>query len=97
MEKSATSNKWEDKKLAMAMQDPKVREVIYDNIRKEKIKLVHADSNEPVFRRETTLIGEKGDGAVNESHSELEDMNPGIEPEETKLQVDQWAYDEVTA
>jgi hypothetical protein len=70
--------------LLKAMDDPNVRSVIYDNLRRDNIKLVHKDSNEPVFRRQTTLLGEKGDEALNNDEL-VEDTFDAIEPHEASL------------
>jgi hypothetical protein len=75
------------------MDDPNVRSVIYDNLRRDNIKLVHKDSNEPVFRRQTTLLGEKGDEALNSE--ELEETVDAIDPDEAGLQVEPKAFDEI--
>jgi len=51
------------------------------------IKLVHKDSKEPIYRRETTLIGEKGDRALNES-PDHDETQLDLDPEEAELQLD---------
>ncbi len=40
-----------DELLTKAMDDPQVKGAIYDNLRRDTIKLVHKDSNEPLFRK----------------------------------------------
>jgi hypothetical protein len=57
----------EDLLVARALQDPTVKNVIYKHMKSDDIKLVHKDSKEPIYKRETSLIGEKGDRALNES------------------------------
>jgi hypothetical protein len=74
------------------MDDPSVRSAIYDNLRRDNIKLVHKDSNEPVFRKQTTLLGEKGDDALDEQHEEDAEA---IEPHEAGLHVDPKAFAEI--
>jgi hypothetical protein len=54
--------------------------------KKEQIQLVHRESNEPIFKKQLTLIGEKGDRAVNESPNELDHKD--VDPADTKLRVD---------
>ena len=81
-----------DALLVQAMDDPSVRSAIYDNLRRENIKLVHKDSNEPVFRKQTTLLGEKGDDALEEQH---EEEGEAIEPHEAGLHVEPKALDEI--
>jgi len=56
-------------------------------MKSDNIKLVHRDSKEPIYRRETTLIGEKGDRALNESPGH-EETPLDVDPEEAELQVD---------
>ena len=62
--------------LSKAMDDPQVRGAIYANLRKDNIKLVHRESNEPLFRKQTTLLGEKGDAALAEEHEVEETISP---------------------
>ena len=50
----------------------------------DNIKLVHKDSKEPIYRRETTLIGEEGDRALNES-PDHEETHFDVDPEEAEL------------
>ena len=80
------------------MRDPKVRETIFTNMRRDSIKLVHRESNEPVFKRETTQLGERGERALNESpNAAHEESKMEIDPEEATLQVDSQAYEELKA
>jgi hypothetical protein len=45
---------------------------------------VHRESNEPVFQREMSLIGEKGDRAANESPNG-EESQLQVDPEQANL------------
>lgn len=84
--------------VVAAMRDPKVRETIFTNMRRDSIKLVHRESNEPVFKRETTQLGERGERALNESpNAAHEESKMEIDPEEATLQVDSQAYEELNA
>jgi hypothetical protein len=51
--------------------------------KKEQIRLVKPESNEPVFKKQLSLIGEKGERAVNESPNEEEHAE--VDPADTKL------------
>ena len=73
--------------VARALQDPLVKKVIFKNLKCDGIKLVHKDSKEPIYRRETTLIGEKGDRALNES-PDHDETQLDLDPEEAELQLD---------
>jgi hypothetical protein len=55
---------------------------------------VHKDSKEPLYKREMTLIGEKGDRAVNESPNETETEHV-VDPVDAQLQIDSQAFDEL--
>ena len=61
-------------------------------MKKKLIQLVDRESNEPVFKKEIALIGEKGDRALNESpQAELQE----IDPADTKLHVEKQAFEEL--
>ena len=49
------------------MKDSQVKQVVQKNVKSGNIVFVHRESNEPMFQREMTLIGEKGERALNES------------------------------
>jgi len=85
----------DDGMIDNALEDPNVREAIYKNMANKKIKLVHKDSNEPIYHRQTSMIGEKGDQALNESP--CDDFEEDIEPHEAALEVDEKAFEEVDA
>lgn len=51
--------------------------------KEEKIRLVKPESNEPVFKKQLSLIGEKGERAANESPNDEEHAE--VEPADTKL------------
>jgi hypothetical protein len=55
---------------------------------------VHKDSKEPLYKREMTLIGEKGDRAVNESPNETETEHV-VDPIDAQLQIESHAFDEL--
>ena len=57
-----------------------MRSCIYDNLRKDKIKLVDSQTNEKVFEKEQNLIGERGDHVI--SNDKIE---PFVEDEEEML------------
>ena len=72
-----------------------MRETIFKNMRRDSIKLVDRESSEPVFKRETTRLGEHGERALNESPNAHEESRLEIDPEEATLQVDKQAYEEL--
>ena len=86
---------YEGPELVAAMKDPKVRETIFTNLRRDSIKLVHRESNEPVFKRQITDLGERGERALNDSPNQHEESKLEIDPEEATLQVDSKAYEEL--
>lgn len=83
-----------DMMVLLAMEDPAIKNVIYDYMRKDSIKLVRKETGEPLFRRETTLIGEKGERAVNESPTE-DQSKMDVDPEEAELHVDDVAIEKI--
>ena len=56
------------------MEDPNVRSIIYDNLRREKIKLIDSETKETICAQQTALIGQKGEKIIeagiihNEDH-----------------------------
>lgn len=51
--------------------------------KKEQIRLVKPESNEPIFKKQLTLLGEKGERAVNESPHEEDHAE--VDPADAKL------------
>ena len=61
---------YDEAMLELVMSDENIRKEVQNLIRSGRIRLIHAETNEPLYKREMTLIGEKGDRAVNESPQE---------------------------
>ena len=55
---------------------------------------MHKDSNEPIFRREMTRIGEVGDRVLNDSPDER-NPSPTHALEDANLEIDNSALEEV--
>ena len=81
--------------VVAALNDTKVKQVVQKHVAKENIKLLRRDSLEPVFRRELSLIGEKGERAVNESPGGVPDLVDDIEPEDALVDVNPSAENEI--
>lgn len=81
--------------LNAAMRDKQVKQTIQKHMTNENIRLMRKDTNEPVFRRECTLIGEHGDQAEHhyDDANGLEETH--LEPDEAHVQVDSQAFEEV--
>lgn len=92
------------------MEDPNVRSAIYDNLRREKIKLVDTKTNQPVYTQQTTMLGQKGDDIdydnhedeVGENHDIIKDKDrptigqiQSISTEQTKVHLEPKALDEI--
>ena len=76
--------KWDQADVEAAMRDSNVKQVVQKNVKSGNIVFVHRESNEPVFQREMSLIGEKGDRAANESPNG-EDSQLQVDPEQANL------------
>ena len=50
-----------------ALKDTSVKQVVQKLVKQKTIELVDKTSNEAVLREEMSLIGEKGDRALNQS------------------------------
>jgi len=83
----------QDGLVKTAMEDEGVKKVIYNYMRKDSIKLVSPKGSH-IFRKETKLLGEKGDRAVNESPVDPVEGDPA-DLEEAELEVDNEAFNEV--
>lgn len=44
-----------------AMNDYSVKKVILKNVKNQSIQLVHSQSNQPIYKREMSAIGQKGE------------------------------------
>lgn len=83
-----------------ALKDTAVKNLVQKHVMKENIQLVHRDSLEPVYRREMSIIGEKGDRAALESpaHKAHVDYDADyVKPEDAQLRVSEPALAEVKA
>jgi hypothetical protein len=78
------------REIQEAMDDPESQQVVQQYIATAGIKLRHKNSNEEVFTRQMSLIGEKGQAAADDDDDELHE---DLDPEDAQLDVD----DEATA
>lgn len=76
-----------------ALADTQVRQAMQKHLLAENIKLVNAKSQKPVFQRQLSLLGEKGDQAVNDSP--VGGYQDTVDPEATELRVDNKALADV--
>lgn len=76
-----------------AMQDEGVKKVIYNYMKQDSIKLVD-HQGKGIFRKQTRLIGEKGDRAMTESPTEHVEGDPA-DLDRAKLVVEEQAFNEV--
>ena len=82
----------EDHEIHEALQDEHIKLTMQEMMKKKLIQLVNKHSNEPMFKKEIALIGEKGDRALNESPQVEQDE---IDPANAKLHVEKEAFDEL--
>ena len=84
---------YDEAMLELVMSDENIRKEVQNLIRSGRIRLIHAETNEPLYKREMTLIGEKGDRAVNESPQE--ETQCAVDPMDAQLHIDERAFDEL--
>ena len=70
--------------IQRAMSHPATQEVVQKHVAKENIKLVKRDSQEPVFVRQLSEIGEKGVAAAD-AQDGLVDESLECDPEDAQL------------
>lgn len=82
-----TTNEHDPEDVREALQDPQTKGVVQKHILSENIRLADPNrDNKPVFKTQMSLIGGKGDRALNESPSANETVaDEGIQPEEAQL------------
>lgn len=85
---------WTQEEVEAAMKDSNVKQVVQKNVKSENIVLVHKESNEPIYKKEMLLIGEKGERALNESPTG-EESTIVVDPDLATLYVKQNAFEEV--
>lgn len=72
-----------------------MKQVVQKLVKQKTIELVDRDSNQAVLREEMSLIGEKGDRALNQSPVQAQNVNKAVDPDAADLRVDGQAFEEV--
>lgn len=78
--------------MKAALGDSSVKAAMQKHLLAENIRLVHKKSQKPVYQKQLSLLGEKGDRAANDSPGGYSD---NVDPDQTEIRVDNKALAEV--
>lgn len=81
-----TNNEHDPEAVREALEDPKTKGVVQKHIQAEGIRMIDPTrDNKSVFKTQMSLIGDKGDSAMNAISADEEVIDDGIDPEEAQL------------